>query len=329
MTASRLSLALDRGAVALPGEGPIAVIGPGRDADLSALDPSRVRIVQGFRPDHDAWAARGYEVAPEIAGPYAAAVVFVPRSKAEARDQIARAVAATDGPVIVDGQKTDGIDSLLRDIRGHGAEVGEALAKSHGKIFEMRGGDFAAWRAPDRTPVAEGMVTAPGVFSADGPDPGSVLLADTLPARLAGIVADLGAGWGYLARAILTREGVEALHLVEADHAALSCARENVTDPRAVFHWADATAIRDLPPLDAVVTNPPFHTSRAADPALGAAFVEAARRLLKPSGQLWLVANRHLPYERTLNETFQEVRVAAEGSGYKVIHAARPRRKRV
>ena len=58
------------------------------------------------------------------------------------------------------------------------------------------------------------------------------------------------------------------------------------------------------------------------DPDLGAAAAEA----LKPGGRLWLVANRHLPYEQTLNERFGEVRVAGERDGFKVIAAIKARR---
>jgi len=155
--------------------------------------------------------------------------------------------------------------------------------------------------------VEGGFVTRPGVFSADGSDRGSVLLAAALPEKIKGHVADLGAGWGYLSRAILAHDGVKSLDLVEADREALDCARENITDPRAVFHWADATSFKPARPWDVVVMNPPFHTSRAADPELGAAFIRAAHRGLLPSGSLWLVANRHLPYDRILTPLFRNV----------------------
>jgi 16S rRNA (guanine1207-N2)-methyltransferase len=74
-----------------------------------------------------------------------------------------------------------------------------------------------------------------------------------------------------------------------------------------------------------VVCNPPFHSARAADPALGAAFIAAAARLLAPRGTLWLVANRHLPYERALDAQFAEVRPLGEEAGYKLVAAGRPR----
>ncbi len=175
-------------------------------------------------------------------------------------------------------------------------------------------------------PGPEGFVTTAGVFSADRIDRGSALLAAGLPDRLGRRVADLGAGWGYLSAEILKRPDVGELHLVEAEHAALECARRNIGDARARFHWADATRFTAPHPLDAVVMNPPFHTGRAANPGLGRAFVAAAARLLAPRGRLWMVANRHLPYEAALTLHFDEITGIGGDGGFKLLKAARPRR---
>lgn len=326
MTDSRITLALEIPG-ALPAEGRIVLFNPTAGADLSALPKDRLHLVQGFRPDHDAWAARGYAVAPEAQGDYAAAIVFLPRAKAQAHALLAEAAVrvAPGGPIWVDGAKTDGIDSVLKDLRKRG-QVGEPIAKAHGKIFCLPNPGpavFADWQAAPLTP-APGFTTLPGVFSADAVDRGSALLAAALPAKLPGRVADLGAGWGWLAAQILTRAGVEHLHLIEADHTALACARRNVTDPRAQFHWADATQFVPEARFGAVVMNPPFHVARAADPGLGAAFIRAAAGMLSLSGTLWMVANRHLPYEPVLRGLFHEIEEIGADPGFKLFRAARP-----
>ncbi len=325
MRSQRLLTALETGALTLP-EGEVLVIGATAADDLSALPAARLTLVQGFRPDHDALAARGLRVEPEVpANRFAAAIVCLPRARDAARAALAAAEAAVvpGGPVAVDGQKEDGIDGALRDLRARVA-LGEPVVKAHGRLAVFPAGRaLADWAAGDAL-LPGGWVTRPGVFSADGPDSGSVLLAGALPARLKGKGADLGAGWGYLARAVLERDGVTHLDLVEADHAALACARVNVTDPRAAFHWADATVWRAPRPLDFVVSNPPFHRGRAADPGLGAAFLAAAARALKPDGTLWLVANRGLPYDRVLVSLFREVEEIAADTSYRLTRAARP-----
>ncbi len=322
MRSARLSQALETGALVLPAQGKIAVYRPRIGDDLSALPRDRVVVRTGFKPDHDHFAA-SYSVAKS--GPYAAAIVCLPRSREAARALVARAVAeAAPGSVIaVDGQKTDGIDSALKDLRAR-VDLSDSLSKAHGKLATfVAGDDLSDWQA--RPWRVEGFLTLPGTFSADGPDRGSMLLAEALP-DLKGKVADLGAGWGYLSARVLASPGVKRLDLVEAEADALDCARANITDPRAAFHWADATTWKPDSLLDAVVTNPPFHTGREADPRLGETFIRAARRMLAPDGSLWLVQNRHLPYDAALADSFLEVREAAQDSAFRVIHATKPRR---
>ena len=328
MRSARLEMALESGLWPLPTEGIIAVIRPRVGDDLSALPKDRVEVVTGFKPDADWFAGRGYRVVTRAEGPWAAAVVCLPRARAQGQALIAEAAArvAPGGPVAVDGQKTDGVDAMLKDLRGRVA-LSEALSKAHGKIAVFPAGPgLEDWAA--RPAEVDGFRTVAGVFSADGIDRGSALLAAALPGEMKGKVADLGAGWGYLARAVLDRAGVKECHLVEAEADALDCARVNLTDERAVFHWADATALRLPKLMDHVVMNPPFHAGRDADPALGLAFIGAAARALAPDGVLWLVANRHLPYDRALKALFREVQEIGGDAAFRVVRASYPIRSR-
>ena len=322
MNPSRLTLALADATLTLPA-GRVAVFGAPAGYDLAALDRASVTIVSHDAVATAGWRDAGYAVTRRPDGAHAAALVVLPRAKDAAKARIAEA-AALAPLVLVDGQKHDGIDSILKAVRAE-APIAGSVAKAHGKLFWIEGAAFPDWAAADR--VVDGFVTRPGVFSADGPDRGSQALAAALP-PLIGAVADLGAGWGFLARGILAADTVAALHLVEADAVALDCARINVTDPRAAFHWADATRWRPPAPLDAVVSNPPFHAGRAGDPGLGRSFIAAAARMLAPTGSFWMVANRHLPYEAALAAEFAEVEEAGGTPGFKVIHARKPHRHR-
>ena len=70
-----------------------------------------------------------------------------------------------------------------------------------------------------------------------------------------------------------------------------------------------------------VVTNPPFHRGRKADPGLGQAIIRAAAAALRPGGRLVLVANRQLPYEAELARSFGAVEQLALDGGFKVLSA--------
>lgn len=322
MAQPRLSTALSDGTLTLP-EGRIAVLRPPMGYDIGDLPRDAVWIDHGFAPDHRFWSDSGYDVGTAPTG-LAAVIVVVPRSKALARAMIAR--AATMAPmVIVDGQRTDGVDSLFKDLRKRFGDM-SSVTKAHGRIFWFASpGAMPDWAAT-ASATADGYVTQPGVFAEGGIDKGSAQLIAALPAKLPKTLADLGGGWGYLTDQVLKMHpNVESVDLVEAEALALDCARQNVTDPRANFHWADATTWRPTQSYGGIITNPPFHTSRAADPALGRAFIASAAKMLAKSGHLWLVANRHLPYEHALGDHFARVDEIGGDGGFKVFHAHRPK----
>ena len=280
---------------------------------------------QPFRADFLALQAAGYAPSPAVtdAG-FDGAAVLCGRSRLVNEANLARAHNALrpGGTLVVAGDKTAGI-APLRKLAGSRAPVADSLAKHHATAFWMpRGGED--WSVPDLARTVDGWHLAAGLFSADGPDPASRLLARHLADRPLGRTADLGAGWGYLAAEALARAKPTAVELFEADHRALEAARRNVVaDVPLLFHWHDVTTERIERRFDTVIMNPPFHTGRAAEPRIGQRFIEAASAALKPKGRLLMVANRNLPYERTLAERFKSFTLLEEAQGFKVLEAVR------
>lgn len=330
---SRLALPFDDALITLPDSGVILALRAQTDDALSDLPKERLICVQGFRPTFEALKSAGFQVQIEPPETAALTLVQITRSKAENLGNIARALRLTvpGGQVVVDGLKTDGIESLLKYVKKlH--PVDGTLSKAHGKVFWLT----RAQTVPDKIAVWEqalfpslidpDFVTSAGMFSAERVDPGSRFLSQAFAGALSGRVADLGAGWGALsALALRTNPDISALDLFEAEHSALSAAKLNITDPRAGFFWQDVTAMPPDPSYDAVICNPPFHQSRQAEPALGVRFIEQAARMLAPKGTLWLVANRQLPYEAPLNAAFKTWSYLAQTPQYKLIKAERPK----
>jgi 16S rRNA (guanine1207-N2)-methyltransferase len=332
----RLAMAVESGALVLPESGPVVVL---RAAPTPFLDllPEGLLCEQGFRPTFDVLARANHAVEARLpeATRAEAVVVNLSRNRAENLGNVARGLGflPSGGLLVVAGAKVDGVDALARQVTRTLPAAG-SFVKAHGRVFWLERpetlpeavADWAAGAALTRN--SDGFLTAPGMFSAGHADPGSLRLAAEVAGKLSGRVADLGAGWGWLAAEVLrTNPAVAELDLHEADAAALEAARANVPDPRARFHWSDATTLgAGVARYDSVVANPPFHHGRGAQPDLGVAFIAAAARILKPSGTMFLVANRQLPYEGPLAAAFRHVDRLDESGIYKVIRADRPQR---
>ena len=254
------------------------------------------------------------------------------RHRGENEARVAEALARTrrDGTVVVAGAKKEGADSLRRRIAAALPLAGHA-SKYHAVVFWLERPGDAAPEVPAAAAehgLLEGRYrTAPGMFSHDRVDPGSRLLADNLPHDIAGRVADFGAGWGYLACRLADRAGITALDLYEADFASLAAARDNFARAgwrgEADFFWRDMTAEQAEARYDAVVMNPPFHQGRAAEPGIGQAMIRAAHAALKPGGRLFMVANRGLPYEKTMEALFAAHGEFGRDEAYKLLWGRR------
>ncbi|UYC11630.1 methyltransferase [Xanthomonas sp. CFBP 8445] len=307
--------------------------------------PSQLVCEQDYRPFASAlqqggWTVRAEQDGDADAGGYALVLVLPPRQREEARALLARAVAlAAPGGVVVACQaNNEGARSGEDDLQQL-AGLGGKLTKHHCRVYwtaPLQGGHDAAlqqrWAKLDAVrPILDGRFRSrPGVFAWDRIDPASALLAEHLPADLRGRAADLGAGYGYLSAELLARcPQLTALDLFEADARALALARANLAQaPAGVtlgFHWHDVTT--GLPgQYDVIVSNPPFHApGRMERPDIGRRFIAVAAQALAPGGRLFLVANRHLPYEAVLDASFGETEVLATRDGFKLIHAVRSR----
>ncbi len=253
-------------------------------------------------------------------------VILAPPGTLERRYTVAQALRAlkTGGELVIMATKDKGGSRLRKELQAFGLEV-EEWSKAHHRICRVQrpetveGLDTAIADGAPRLVPALGLWSWPGVFSWDRPDPGSLLLIEKLPA-LKGEGADLGCGVGLLSRAILAQPSVTTLEMIDLDRRAVEAARRNVVDPRAHIRWSDATNT-ELSGLDFVVMNPPFHDGGAEDKGLGLAFISAAAKALRKGGVLYLVANRHLPYEAGLTARFTKVTVMTEAQGYKLFEA--------
>jgi len=305
------------------------------DCNIAAVECAR-RTLQANRIDngevHLADGCAGLEPAS-----FDKVLCHLPRERAVQEEllQGAAAVLRPGGTLYLVAHRDAGVRTAVR--------IAQAVFGRCGVIRRKKGYHVAmAVRPPDRdhplpeptytahTAVVGGVETTvvgkPGVFSWDRLDAGTAALIKAMEIGPADRVLDLGCGTGLVGVAAARRAPEGRVVLVDADLRAVEAARRTleangITNGEVLL----SDCGEDLPPgsFDVVATNPPFHVDVEVDRAIARRFIEAAARLLRAGGRLYLVANRFLPYEPWLQEAFPQVEVAWEDKRYRVWRCTR------
>ncbi|KAF1009124.1 MAG: Ribosomal RNA small subunit methyltransferase C [Luteibacter sp.] len=216
------------GELALPPKGDLLLL---RARDGFALREHRRpgwMMQQSFKPAANALARSGFEVVAEPPeGRYTIVMVLPTRQREETRALFAQAMArrGAGGIVLVAVPNTEGAKTAEADLALLAGGV-TTLSKHKCRVFWTRSDAVAdpslmeAWLALDAPVcVADDRFTSRrGLFAWDRIDIASALLAEVLPNDLSGRLADLGAGFGYLAcEAIARCEGIVSADLYEAE----------------------------------------------------------------------------------------------------------------
>ena len=170
-----------------------------------------------------------------------------------------------------------------------------------------------------------------GVFSSHGLDPGTALLIEALTPEPTARVLDLGCGWGAVGAAAAKAASKGHVVLTDVNRRAVHLARKNLrrngitnAEVRPGPLFAPVPEER----FDWIATNPPYHVGRETILKL----LAEAPDHLAPGGTLLVVGKgshgiRY--YQSWLEEHFPGVvEVLGRGSGYRVLAARAPPKKR-
>lgn len=176
-----------------------------------------------------------------------------------------------------------------------------------------------------------GLVGIGGVFSGAKPDAGGEFLASRVTADLETRaladrcdlqILDLGAGNGSVSWDLLFSTNAQVTATDIAADAIVSASKNlERFGSRITVVWDDAASTLEDEAFDVVVLNPPFHRGFAVDSTLVGDLLDAAYRVLKPGGLLYLVHNSHLRYRQQISELFTDVQQLGRNQRFTVVVA--------
>lgn len=161
--------------------------------------------------------------------------------------------------------------------------------------------------------------TAPGLFSPNGIDAGTLAMLSRVTFQPDDKVLDLGCGYGVVGVVAAKRISGPRVHLADIDPVAVEVARRNLAlngVGEATVWLSDGLDAVTETSFTKILANPPYHV----DFAVPKRFIEKGFNRLALGGSLWMVTRREAWYRQKLSAIFGGVRTHAD-SGYVVFEA--------
>lgn len=280
------------------------------------------------------WPAHHHFAAIPPSGTYDGAILWLPKEKKLTEYLLAALafVLPSDASVWLVGEKRSGIKSIHKTIKAPWSTPQKVADGNHSSLlvctlqeqqarFELA--DFLVTETlPQPDLPALKLASYPGVFAYPGIDAGSEMLLEHLPTFKGGTLLDFACGHGVLGAWLQRMQPELKITYLDVSAMALAaCAKTLELNGLKGNLLATDQLDANLPNYDVIVSHPPFHTGQATDYSIGQQFLRNARQHLNVNGELWLVANRFLPWPELIEASFGHCERIAQDTKFAVYRA--------
>lgn len=177
------------------------------------------------------------------------------------------------------------------------------------------------------TPADElfSLVNYPNLFAYGRLDPGSAFMISNFPKRkeIPSNIIDVASGDGILALKAASLWPEASILCTDESYLAVKSARESADQSgfSNAFDFLVTDGLRGVEEdsTDLILCNPPFHDNHSLSTTTALNIFHQSYEVLKEDGELWIIANRHLGYEKSLKKKFRKVSVHKSNKKFSII----------
>jgi len=171
------------------------------------------------------------------------------------------------------------------------------------------------------------LINHANVFSRDRLDIGTRFFLQHIPTKpTATDIIDLACGNGVVGLIAAERNPNATLHFVDESFMAVASAQENFyrafgNTREADFKIGDGLNDFSTQSADLILCNPPFHQQNTIGDQIAVQLFKQAKKVLKHSGECWVIGNRHLAYHQDLKRLFGNCIIVASNTKFVIWQA--------
>ena len=260
------------------------------------------------------------------------ALVYLPKSKGLIDMTLAfvSGMVARGGTVVLTGGNDAGIRTAkelfeknigLIEQKIVGNHSAMYIGKNQGLSVGKKLSDFLSYSPLSYMEEKIEVANLPGVFSAGKLDTGTKLLLDTIP-YTAKKVLDIGCGAGIIGAIYKKKYPKSDVTLCDASPLAIEATKKTLEKN----NFEAKVFISDIfskvsGEYDLILCNPPFHKGVGTDYSFIETFARGARKHLTQNGEIYIVCNSFLAYEKKLELAGLSVSVVTDNTAFKVLLA--------
>jgi len=260
------------------------------------------------------------------------ALVYLPKSKGLIDMTLAfvSGIVARGGTVVLTGGNDAGIRSAKEVFEKNIGPVDEKIVGNHSAMYvganqALGAGktlsDFLSFGVVPYMGLQIEAASLPGVFSAGKLDAGTKLLLNTIPYDKKRVL-DIGCGAGIIGAIYKKKSPKSDVSMCDMSPIAVEATRKtaekNKIDAKVFVSdvFSEVTGEYDL-----ILCNPPFHKGVGTDYSFIEIFARDAKKHLVPGGDIYIVCNSFLAYEKKLEAAGFSVSTVINDASYKVLRA--------
>ncbi len=271
------------------------------------------------------------------------AIIYMPREKPYLNYLLANTISslAPGDRLWLVGENRSGIKSAGKRLQALFASVDKLDSARHCSLFALDIGQNTSSALPLQTSTGKQfeleynqrswqLTTLPGVFSYGSLDPATRMLLDTLQTQpIKGKILDFACGCGVIGLCLSSLRPQNKVDLLDVNAMALASTEINIRDnaiPSENLRVVASNAFSDISDrYDILISNPPFHRHSRQSLEVSEQLILQAPRYLRKRGELRIVANRHLPYVKLFQQSFDQVDILKTDKFFHVISGRKPK----
>lgn len=258
------------------------------------------------------------------------ALVYLPKSKGliDMTLALVSGIVARGGSVVLTGANDAGIRSADEFFEKNIGPVEQKIVGNHSAMYIGKNQALGAGKSISNFLSYQSLIygtmnievaSLPGVFSGGKLDAGTKLLLDTIP-YTAKRVLDIGSGAGVIGTIYKKKSPESVLTLSDVSPLAVEATKKTVEKNNIDATVTLSDVFSNIKgEYDLILCNPPFHKGVGTDYSFIEVFARDARKHLVRGGEIYLVCNSFLAYEKKLELAGFSVKVVTDNNSFKVL----------